>query len=176
MKIKLCALAIVCAFSHVAFAESLAKAMEKCSQVDNSLKRLVCYDQLNNKANGYQDSELPTQVYRRPPNANNETYPQAPQVASNQVGNPVDNFGKPILQTIQREEIDSLSAQISAIQKDQRGKFSITLDNGQIWQQTDSKSVLLREGDSVVLEKGLLGAFFLKEVSSSSRIRVERKS
>ncbi|MCY7295358.1 hypothetical protein [Alteromonas sp. a30] len=180
MKLKLYALALVCAFSNVAFAESLATAMKKCSQVDNSLKRLVCYDQLNQKANGYQDSQLPTQVNRQgPPQGRNQSaqvYQQVPQYASNQANDPVDNFGKPILETIKREDLDSLSAQVTEIKKDRRGKLTITLDNGQVWQQTDSKSILLRKGNSVVLEKGLLGAYFLKESSSTNRIRVERKS
>jgi len=176
MKLKLCVLAVVCAFSNVAFAESLAQAMEKCSQVDNSLKRLVCYDQLNQKANGYEDSQLPTQVYHRPQNQGNVVYEQAPQAAPQQYGNPVDNFGKPILQTIERNEVESLTAQVASVKKSRRGKLIITLDNGQVWQQTDSKSILMQAGKTVVLEKGLLGAYFLKEASSTSRIRVERKS
>ena len=57
-------------------AETLAQAMEKCRVVSNSLKRLVCYDQLAQRANNLEDSDL------------KEFYAQRPVVSPSTAGTP----------------------------------------------------------------------------------------
>lgn len=178
MKLKLCLAAVLCVCSNLVFAETLAEALNKCSQVDNSLKRLVCYDKLNQQAKGYEDSELPTHITRQgnyPSNAPS----QAPvNVASNSSASAEDNFGLPILQVVKQtqNQVDSLSGQVKEVKKTRRGKLVITLGNGQVWTQTDTASMLIKVGDSVNIEKGLLGAFFLKTSSGKTRIKVKRSS
>lgn len=184
MKFKLCTLTVLWALasSNYANAESLASALEKCSNIENTLKRLVCYDQLSQQANGYQDSQLPI--------ANRPSQPaqfNAPPVAGNMPTNvpnshpPVaqrrsaeDNFGLPPMQVIEQKQIDSLIATVTKKDKTLRGKLIVTLDNGHVWTQSDSESFLIKVGDQVRIEKGLMDGHFLNVVSSKKRIRVRR--
>lgn len=154
-------------------AESLADEMNKCSKVDNSLKRLVCYDKLNQRAQGYADSQLPSNLqaparqYQPAEVANNDA-----SLGRQHQASPESNFGirAPI------EDIDSLSASVAKVEKDRRGRMTITLDNGQEWKQTDDEYLGLKPGDSVVIEKGMLGSFLLRKSGSSKPIRVSRSS
>ncbi len=183
MKLKLCLVAVLCVCSNFALAESLAGALNKCSQVENSLKRLVCYDKLNQQAKGYKDSKLPTGIrsgnnYQagnyQPKNSNQAAAPAG--TPTNNMASAEDKFGLPLIQLVEKDQATSLTAQVREVKKTPRGKLIITLENGQIWKQTDSDRLLLRAGDSVNIERGLLGAFFLKTAAGTSRIKVKRSS
>jgi len=184
MKLKLYTLTVLWALASLshANAESLTNALEKCSREENTLKRLVCYDQLSQQARGYQDSQLPTA--NRPTSSNLYSAPaiagQAPEtlpLAAAQQGTvktAEDDFGLPPLQLVEREQINSLVATVTQKDKTLRGKLILTLDNGHVWAQTDTESFLLKVGDKVQIEKGLMGGHFLNVVASKKRIRVKR--
>lgn len=184
MKLKLYTLTVLwtlASLSH-ANAESLASALEKCSDVENTLKRLVCYDQLSQQAKGYQDSQLPTA--NRSINAAPHSAPSiagqdalGSPLASAQTGtvkSAEDNFGLPPLQVIEHEQIDSLIATVTKKDKTLRGKLIVTLENGHVWTQTNTEALLLKVGDKVRIEKGLMGGHFLNVENSKKRIRVKR--
>lgn len=176
MKLKICLGAVLCVCSNFVYAETLAEALNKCSQVDNSLKRLVCYDKLNQQAKGYQDSELPARIVQGGYHPNAPAQPQSNVARNSNAMSAEDKFGLPKVLREEPGEMESLSGKVSNVKKTQRGKLVVTLDNGQVWTQTDSDSILLRAGDQVSIEKGLMGAFFLKVTSGKSRIRVKRTS
>ena len=179
MKFKMYALTVLWALASIshANAESIASALAKCSNVENTLKRLVCYDQLSQQANGYEDSQLP--VANRPAQSGQYAAPAiagpvqnaAPQQAARSAE---DNFGLPPLQVVEQKQIDSLVATVTKKDKTLRGKLIFTLDNGHVWTQSDTESFLVKVGDQVRIEKGLLGGHFLNVVSSKKRIRVKR--
>lgn len=183
MKFKMYALTflwVLASMSH-ANAESIASALEKCSNVENTLKRLVCYDQLSQQAKGYEDSQLP--VVNRPAQSGQFSAPaiagsapasQPPAVQQPAARSAEDNFGLPPLKVVEQKQIDSLVATVTQKDKTLRGKLIFTLDNGQVWTQSDTESFLVNVGDQVRIEKGLLGGHFLNVVSSKKRIRVKR--
>lgn len=184
MKFKLYTLTVLWALASLshANAESIASALEKCSNVENTLKRLVCYDQLSQQAKGYEDSQLP--VANRPTQSNPYSAPaiagQTPTtlppaaVQQRSARTAEDDFGLPPLQVVEREQLDSLVATVTKKDKTLRGKIIVTLDNGHVWTQSDTESFLLKVGDQVRIEKGLMGGHFLNVVSSKKRIRVKR--
>ena len=59
MKTRLLSLAtILCAFGTFNVqAETVADALEKCRNTDNSLKRLMCYDSVAKSLNKYEGSD-----------------------------------------------------------------------------------------------------------------------
>jgi len=183
MKFKMYALTVlwVLASASHANAESIATALEKCSNVENTLKRLVCYDQLSQQANGYEDSQLPvanrpTQPgqYSAPAIAGTAPAALPPAAQQRAARSSEDNFGLPPLQVVEQKQIDSLVATVTKKDKTLRGKLIFTLDNGHVWTQSDTESFLVKVGDQVRIEKGLLGGHFLNVVSSKKRIRVKR--
>ncbi len=66
------------------------------------------------------------------------------------------------------------AAHISGVRQSSYGRDTYTLDNGQVWRQTESESeFVVRPGDAVTLSKGALGSFWLAS-SSHLRTRVTR--
>ncbi|GAB2518208.1 hypothetical protein [Microbulbifer agarilyticus] len=72
------------------------------------------------------------------------------------------------------EAPESITAVISAAQKGAHGKYTFTLDNGQVWRQTDSGRTIWRGGEEVTLERGALGSFFMRKSSGGRSLRVKR--
>ncbi|MFC6632064.1 hypothetical protein [Microbulbifer taiwanensis] len=77
-------------------------------------------------------------------------------------------------QRIAEEAPESIDATIAEVQKIAYGKLLITLDNGQVWRQNDSGRVHWKGGDTVTLERGLFGSFFMKAEDGGRKIRVKR--
>ncbi|BDX08563.1 hypothetical protein [Planctobacterium marinum] len=157
-------------------AETLAQAMEKCRSVSNSVKRLVCYDQLAQRANNLEDSEL-AEFY-----ANRPVVVASPDARRNAVNNevqtaPQNSFGlEQQLAERKSAEASELRSVVGKIEKNPHGKLIITLQDGQVWRQTDSERMSLSVGDSIVISRGLLGAFYLSKQGNNQNIRVKRKS
>ncbi len=176
-RIVLCVLTLPL-FTANAQAETLADAMEKCSQVSNSLKRLVCFDKLVQRSRGMQDVELPTMVQRsqtRPTTAPATAPQPSLQAAPQQSRESTFGFEQQIDEE-RREEFNSIRALVAKVDENALKRMVITLDNGQVWRQMESGSVRLKAGDEVIVERGLLGSFHLKRADSKRRIRVKRSS
>lgn len=77
-------------------------------------------------------------------------------------------------QRISEEAPRSIAATIAGIQPGAYDKLTVTLDNGQVWRQTDSVHVNWKSGEQVVLERGAFGSFFMKKASGGRGIRVKR--
>lgn len=178
MKFTLIALfAVVTQLASVSVqAETLAQAMEKCRSVSNSVKRLVCYDQLAQRANNLEDSGL-TEFY-----ANRPVVMASPEArrnldATETQSAPQNSFGLEKRMAEQKsEEVSELRAVVGKVEETQRGKLIITLQDGQIWRQTDSQILSLSAGDSITISRGMLGAFYLSKDGRNQSIRVKRKS
>lgn len=73
------------------------------------------------------------------------------------------------------EQIEEESAEtVTAVTKSSAGRLTITLENGQVWRQSDSKSFRISVGDAVVVRAKSLGSFMMSKEGSSRSIRVKR--
>jgi hypothetical protein len=72
-------------------------------------------------------------------------------------------------------ELDNVKVTITAATKRADGKFRFTLDNGQVWDQTDTVRVRMLPDPPFAGEvsKGALGSFFLKPADKTA-VRVKR--
>ncbi|MCQ3829629.1 hypothetical protein HXX02_09220 [Microbulbifer elongatus] len=75
---------------------------------------------------------------------------------------------------IAEEAPESISATITSAAEGAHGKFTFTLDNGQVWRQTSSGRAIWREGEQVTLERGALGSFFMRKATGGRSLRVKR--
>lgn len=86
-----------------------------------------------------------------------------------------DDFGKSDTPT--KEERDaapkSMTERVASVLQDPMGNYIITLESGQVWQQTDGR-ITIRTGDSVTINKGALGGHFLQVDGEGRSIRVSR--
>ncbi|WP_444933748.1 hypothetical protein [Microbulbifer sp. JTAC008] len=95
------------------------------------------------------------------------------QIAASLEQHAVRDFGHE--QKLASEEApEKIDAKITAIQMGAYNKRFITLDNGQVWKQNDSSRVFWNVGDSVIVERALLGSFFMKPADGGRKLRVKR--
>lgn len=74
---------------------------------------------------------------------------------------------------VKREDLESLTATVRSLGRASDGSLLITLDNGQSWRQLSSGDVLLRVGDSVTINRAVLGTFQMV-VPSGRSAKVKR--
>ncbi|GAA0854465.1 hypothetical protein [Aliiglaciecola litoralis] len=166
-------------------AETVAQALKKCGQVQNSLKRLVCYDQIVNNMNRYGDLDELMQVRaplsasgvaQQSSSATNSQAPteaavapvaKAPQATAN------DDFGMEY-KTIRENAQDKIYATIVKIETNARKKRVFTLDNGHVWRETEGSSFKVDNNDLIYIERGAIGSFHLSKDDVNRRIRVKR--
>jgi hypothetical protein len=91
--------------------------------------------------------------------------PAAPPVDSTS-SSPEERFG--MTEALQHKsgtqpkQLDNLKGRIVAVAYKGPEQVRLTLENGQIWEQTEPEAHLgLAPGDTVTLHRGLLGAFYL---------------
>lgn len=168
----LCALGV---FS--AQAETLGNAVEKCRKTEDSLKRLICYDNVAKSLNQYDglDEQLSQVKAYKPSNnsqANAGTQSQ-PQVAPTPApaARSVNEFG---LEHKRDEETSEIAVTITSVKKNLRDKYVISFSDDSVWQQTDGTYMKLEEGQNVTVERGFLGSFFLSVEGLNKRIKVKR--
>lgn len=154
---SLMAVALLVLSSH-----SLAKplnvdALQACALVENDFKRLMCYD------NVMVDKALPAKAKHtvEPAKAN--------EIATQQAVTPefgLENKVKPVQ--------DKLEAKITSLYSPKIGKQTYTLDNKQVWKQTDSTPLRVKEGDTVVISRAAFGSFLMNKKGSKRSTRVKR--
>lgn len=102
-----------------------------------------------------------------------------PQITST---NPAD-FGAEALpqqRTASAEpaQLEELRANVTAVAYNPRGRFTVTLDNGQIWKQLDGDTGTARlkkkGGDIVTISRGVLGSYNLVVDGRSALFKVKR--
>lgn len=187
----------------VAAEADLAERIAACRQIANDADRLACYDSVARAAGSAREDERRPSRASDSPQAKPETtaepaeqaaQPAAaqPSDASRQTGAREDTtetapremlvaaFGAEGLDPDERppmpdEKLDELRAKVVESRKDPYGKAIVTLDNGQVWHQTQPKQIRFREGDEVIIERrGFLEGYLLKQPRSNRRIDVER--
>ncbi|MCB2108486.1 MAG: hypothetical protein KDE14_12340 [Rhodobacteraceae bacterium] len=74
----------------------------------------------------------------------------------------------------ERDEPDQMRARIASVAVDPYGDAVLTLDNGQVWKQTEGRAYRVKTGAEITIKKGMLGAYFLSAKESSRTVKVKR--
>ncbi|RCU45488.1 hypothetical protein DU002_15655 [Corallincola holothuriorum] len=86
-----------------------------------------------------------------------------------------EKFGLEHKQAVAEDAPETLTLRISKKKKDAYGKWVLTLENGQVWKQTDGTRYSFRNKDGlVVIVRGAMSSFFIGEPDRSKRIRAKR--
>jgi hypothetical protein len=76
------------------------------------------------------------------------------------------------------EPIDHITAAVTGVAMSGNGKFTVTLDNGQMWKQIDGDSGIAqfnkRGGDKVTISRGFLGSYNLVLEGRTAMFKVKR--
>ena len=182
MKTRLISIAtLLCAFGALnVHAETVADAMEKCRNTDNSLKRLICYDNIAKSLNQYDGGDASvsqlqaykSQTVAKPRlQAEPNTRPAVSKPAS--AAEPENDFGLEHKRDLSAEASE-ISLTIASFKDSLRGKKIITFSDGSVWKQSDSAYLKIEEGQQVSIERGLLGSFYLSVEGVNKRMKVKR--
>ena len=184
---------------------ALLHSLAGCAGLSDSAARLACYDRLAPQVKAA--LAAPAAAAAAPPAA--PTAPAAPAVASAQpptakdqsswfgfdMGDIFGNSSSPEKQTtptqfgadqlpqkqasVEKHEIDSITAGLQEYAKTPFGKFIVFLDNGQIWRQLQGDEGIVHfprnlKGVHVEISRGLLGSYNMQVIGSARSYKVER--
>lgn len=156
--------------------------LQKCAAIEDSLQRLVCYDNLAKQQASQQQENIKKERAKQKDKKNNHGQRVAEQ--ARQKGQQMRN--KDAQQTEQRfglehkniEEnngLDKLVVEIASRREDPYGNWVITLKNDQVWKQTESVGYFSwPEDDTYYIERGAFNSFFFGREGTNRRFRVTR--
>lgn len=146
--------------------DRLHDAIANCRLLTTAIARLDCYDAI-----ALQKTELAS--------ASVTTENGAASARAAQSGAPHDRtaqdeeaeFG---FEFDVKDALQSVTSDITRVQKNAMGGLVLTLANGQVWQQNDGQTLFLDEGDSVTITRGALSAFYLTRDGKGRRYKFSR--
>jgi hypothetical protein len=154
-------------------ADSTLEVARRCTQVADSLQRLVCFDRAF-AAPAAAPGPTAAPVAAVPVAA-------APPPVAAPVAPPAPALGDESVRRKNQERADAapttLTATVSAMKELRPDVFRLTLDNGQVWDQTESESLFsVKVGDSVRIDRGKMGGYQMARVGNgrSGWVRVTR--
>lgn len=129
-----CWVLALAALPAAAGSEPLGDGLRRCAREADEHQRLICFDALVSTL---------------------------PQIKSDQFGMTVEIAHKRD-PSVGYQKIDALTATLSGLQEAAAGQWIFTLDNGQIWIQTEPKPGLhFSRGESIRIEEGAMGSLWL---------------
>ena len=163
-----------------------------CLDIVSPIERLACFEEQANAAQGrgtavpqqnlpvvsnprstsQQPAQSPPQVEPRPASGT----PQQAETASIPPADSFEsNFGLPEEKVDENARANELIARVAEIKEFDRNRFLIIMDNGQVWEQINSKRFALAEGDEVRIYPTRWGSSYrLASLSHKGYIQVKR--
>lgn len=168
---------LVLSFALFLFAPGLASAdtetvstdaLYACAENDDDADRLACYDAAVGRLKAAEDAgEITTITREEVENVQRDTFglsfPSLPAIALPRLGGDRDDDG----------QIDSLTVAVSKIERNAFDKAVITLENGQVWLQTEGGMFSIRGIEEAEVQRAALGSFRMK-LDGGRAFRVRR--
>lgn len=144
--------------------------LKQCAEIEDSLERLVCYDNL---AKQQQPEKAERKVKEKEIAKKQKDKGQKP-VEQRADDSSEQSFG---MEHKEKEEgeLDRVEVEVASKEQGPYEKWKIVLSNGQVWKQTDSQSYFPWDENSVYyIERGAFNSFFFGREGSNRRLRVQR--
>jgi hypothetical protein len=183
------------------------QSVNACAAVDDDRQRLACYDQLFRPAHAPSENATADAISppATGPSRADEVAPagvaaaavsapprpavaNAPAPASQgsappaAPASPTEKFGLSAEEIESRRpqvavEIESIESRVVSVRGLPRDRFVLTLENGQVWEQTEpTPRQRFYAGDVITIRKAALGSFLASGPRSGERIRVKRQN
>ncbi|MBF7073819.1 hypothetical protein ISG33_10455 [Glaciecola sp. MH2013] len=141
-----------------------ARTASDCVAIKNDEKRLYCFDQVFSSL-----SNTKPELTITSPELDKREKVQLSKKAL------VDSFGSPSPQKSAADELQTIALTLSKVSLTAKKRQVFTFANGQIWESKTNKKLRIKEGDSAIITKGALSAFYLSKKDVRGRIRVKRR-
>lgn len=141
-------------------AAELTLQLQQCRSVASELQRLTCYDKIEITA----------------ANAVAQVSTGVSQMTAEETSTPAADFGLERKKMAQKAEaVEHLLLELKSAETNKLGLLVFTFTNGQVWRQASKDFFTAKEGSDYQVERGLLGAFYLKKVGTNRKVRVVRE-
>ena len=161
--------------------------LDACVGIDDDATRLGCYDQMAGRAPRREPAAVAVAGSAAPatPVASGSSLPASAAVTASAAvpttADSVRDFGLSESDLLRRDADrgadappKSITGTIRSVSRDGYDRFVVTLDDGQVWAQTEQKSgAYPRPGDSVTITRGPMGGFGLRSERFGT-VRVRR--
>ena len=157
-----CLLAFVLAgHGALATAQDMIANMRECATQQDDARRLACYDkQFRLGANPPSQPKTATEPAPVDAATADQRFGMNGQVERNNPG-------------AQPPKLDKLTSRVAAVSHRPRGEAVFKLENGQVWEEAEGETPIeLKVGDTVTINAGVMGAYWL--FGSSGSVRVKR--
>jgi hypothetical protein len=129
--------------------EAPGDGLRRCARESDQTQRLACFDALVSSL---------------------------PKIEADQFGMTADVAQKRNPDTFRPKQSEAITGKIVALREGAQGRLIFTLDNGQVWAQTESRpSISFAVGDAVRLEHGAMSSLWLA-ADRDRKTRVKRIS
>jgi len=167
-----------------------------CLDIVSPIERLACFEERANAAQGrgtaipqqnlpvvsiprasrQQPAQSPPQVESQPASETPQEVARETDHASTPQADSVENrFGLPEEKVNEKAQANELIARVAEIKELGRNRFLITLENGQVWEQMQTRRFALAEGDEVRIYPTRWGSSYrLSSQSHKGYIQVQR--
>lgn len=164
-----------------------APTLADCKKLTDNFARLNCYDQMGLAtektavAPAAPQAAAPVVSIAPAPTSvpvQATTPAPAPLVTPNPaqatvtVVNVEDEFG--MTKKKPAEVVEEIDGKVTAFERNKYDKLVVTLENRQVWRQTDSDYIDMKIGDVVVIKKASFGSFLMSNGRDNRKIRVKR--
>ncbi len=153
-------------------------ALTECRQIEDVEERVACYDRFVDSQSPMRSDDVSHDMNS---DEGSETVSVAETTEPRVVPDAQSLFGtndaeaKRIVEaSLEIEQIDRIVATVTDVRQSTTRKLTVTLDNGQVWRQLDSRPMRLGAGEAVVIRKASLGSFLMEKQSGGRSIRVRR--
>lgn len=143
--------------------------IQKCAAVKNAAERLFCYDNLAASLS------TPAAAAERPAPAAARSEPPPPKAKPEKAAAAAgeEDFGLEMKKI--REGAEEIQSRYDGKFEGWDGDTIFRLENGQVWQQTDSgRLVFTADRPLITIRRGWFGAYYLKVQGANKSIRVKR--
>lgn len=127
--------------------DAAISGLSACAKQSDDAERLGCYDRLAR--------QVAADRSRAP------TAPAPPSVSAPEMFGARPSTAAKSTDGIAPAELKSISAKVTAMSGGERTGATVTLDNGQQWQQIGHEDLLLKVGDRVKISRGAFDGFWL---------------
>ena len=155
------------------------QALTECRQIEDVEERVACYDRFVDsrspmKSDDVNSGDMSPDEAPEPASVAETTEPRVVPDAQSLFGTNDAEAKRIVEASLEIEQIDRIVATVTDVHQSTTRKLTVTLDNGQVWRQLDSRPMRLGAGEAVVIRKASLGSFLMEKQSGGRSIRVKR--
>jgi hypothetical protein len=150
-----------------------------CRKIDAADERLACYDRVVDRTREALTAEAPVPTPRPSSSGSSPATALGGEDADAALrerlfGRPAGESEETLRRTYGVDAPGGITSKAAAVSRTADRRLELTLENGQVWRQAEGSFFSVRVGDSIAIESGALGAYYLRCNGKGRTVRVKR--